>query len=84
MSIRTKVNGALRQDSNTSDLVHKIPRIIQFCSQGSTLQAGSIILTGSPAGVGYFMKPPVFLQPGDKVEITIGKIGTLMHGIKFS
>ena len=84
LALRTKVNGQLRQDSNTSQLVFKIPQIIQFCSQGSTLAAGSVILTGTPSGVGYAMKPPQWLQPGDKVEITIEKIGTLVNRVVFA
>jgi 2-keto-4-pentenoate hydratase/2-oxohepta-3-ene-1,7-dioic acid hydratase in catechol pathway len=63
-------------------MIAKIPEIIEFCSQGTTLQAGSVILTGTPSGVGYAMKPPQWLQHGDQVEITIGPM-TLIHGIEY-
>jgi 2-keto-4-pentenoate hydratase/2-oxohepta-3-ene-1,7-dioic acid hydratase in catechol pathway len=82
LPLLTRVNGELRQDSNTSDMIVKIPEIIEFCSQGTTLQAGSVILTGTPSGVGYAMKPPRWLQPGDQIEITVGPM-TLIHGIKY-
>jgi 2-keto-4-pentenoate hydratase/2-oxohepta-3-ene-1,7-dioic acid hydratase in catechol pathway len=78
------VNNELRQSSDTSQLVFNIPQILQFCSQGSTLAAGSVILTGTPSGVGYAMNPPQFLRPGDKVEITIEKIGTLINGVEYA
>jgi 2-keto-4-pentenoate hydratase/2-oxohepta-3-ene-1,7-dioic acid hydratase in catechol pathway len=77
------VNGELRQNSNTSHMVHNIPQIIQFCSQGTTLGAGSVILTGTPSGVGYAMKPKQWLRPGDKVEIRIEKIGTLLNQVAY-
>ncbi|KIM92924.1 hypothetical protein OIDMADRAFT_184944 [Oidiodendron maius Zn] len=83
MSLTTKVNGKVRQSSNTSKLIFSIPQLIQFLSQGTTLQAGSILLTGTPSGVGSRMKPPQFLEPGDTVEITIGQVGTLVHGISY-
>ena len=82
LSLRTRINGQLRQDGHTSDLFFQIPYIIEFCSQGTTLQAGSVILTGTPGGVGYAMKPPQWLKPGDVVQITIGNM-TLVHGVKY-
>lgn len=84
MSVSTKVNGELRQEGTTSDLLHDIPTIIEFCSQGTTIPAGSVILTGTPGGVGYVMKPPRFLQPGDVIEMTVEQVGTLVHGIRFA
>ena len=84
LSLTTKVNDEVRQTGSTSDFVFDVGQIIEFCSQGSTLYAGSIILTGTPGGVGFAMKPPRFLQPGDRVDITIEGIGTLHHGIKFA
>ena len=82
LSLRTRINGQLRQDGHTSDLFFQIPYIIEFCSQGTTLQAGSVILTGTPGGVGYAMKPPQWLKPGDVVQITIGNM-TLVNGVKY-
>jgi 2-keto-4-pentenoate hydratase/2-oxohepta-3-ene-1,7-dioic acid hydratase in catechol pathway len=83
LSLKTRINGELRQDGNTNDFVHNIPRLIEFCSQGNTLQAGSIIMTGTCSGVGIGLKPPQYLQSGDLVEITFENVGTLRHGIKY-
>ena len=83
LSLLTKVNGEVRQQSNTSELHFDIPAIIEFLSRGHTLHAGTVVLTGTPGGVGFSSKPPKFLKDGDKVEITFGKIGTLVHGIKY-
>ncbi|OAL36451.1 hypothetical protein AYO20_04347 [Fonsecaea nubica] len=81
LALRTKVNGELRQQSTTAELHFKIPALVEFLSRGSTLHAGSIVLTGTPGGVGFSMKPPRFLKEGDAVEIYFGGIGTLRHGI---
>ncbi|KAH8799760.1 hypothetical protein F5884DRAFT_686359 [Xylogone sp. PMI_703] len=79
----TRVNGEIRQQSNTSDLLFNVAQIIEFCSQGTTLQARSVIFTGTPSGVGYTMSPPQWLKPGDQIEITIGPM-TLIHGVKYA
>lgn len=81
LSLLTKVNGEVRQKANTSDMQFDVASIIEFLSRGHTLHAGTVILTGTPGGVGYFLKPPKFLTDGDKVEVTFSKIGTLVHGI---
>ncbi|MET3729038.1 2-keto-4-pentenoate hydratase/2-oxohepta-3-ene-1,7-dioic acid hydratase in catechol pathway [Fictibacillus halophilus] len=81
LSIVTKVNGEIRQNGNTSDLIFDIPTMITELSKGMTLEAGDIIATGTPAGVGKGMKPPVFLKPGDSIEISIEGIGTLRNEI---
>jgi 2-keto-4-pentenoate hydratase/2-oxohepta-3-ene-1,7-dioic acid hydratase in catechol pathway len=81
LSIMTKVNGEVRQDGNTSDFIFDIPTMIAELSRGMTLEAGDIIATGTPAGVGKGMKPPVFLRSGDTIEITIEGIGTLRNEI---
>jgi 2-keto-4-pentenoate hydratase/2-oxohepta-3-ene-1,7-dioic acid hydratase in catechol pathway len=75
------VNGESRQDSNTSNLIFDIPTLIEFLSGSTTLLAGSVILTGTPNGVGMAMKPPRFLQPGDVVEVEIEKIGVLSNPV---
>lgn len=64
-------------------MIFNIPQIIQFCSLGSTIAAGSIILTGTPSGVGYAMDPPNWLRHSDKVEIEIEKIGTLVNSVSY-
>ncbi|MBN8199073.1 fumarylacetoacetate hydrolase family protein [Bacillus sp. NTK034] len=82
LDIQTKVNGELRQSSNTENFIFSIEEIISVLSKGMTLEPGDIIATGTPAGVGKGFKPPRFLQPGDKVEITVEKIGTLTNCIE--
>src|ERR1700733_3475090 len=68
LRLQTWVNGELRQDSNTNDLVFGIDQLVEFISQTNTLQPGDLILTGTPSGVGQAMDPPQFLQPGDVVK----------------
>lgn len=79
LSLRTLVNGEQRQSSNTKELQFNIPEIIEFLSQSSTLHAGSIVLTGTPGGVGFAMKPQVWLKDGDEVQVRFGKVGTLFN-----
>ena len=81
LDIALRVNGELRQQSNTSDLIYKIPDLIEFVSQDLSLKPGDIISTGTPSGVGVFMQPPVFLKPGDEIEITIEGIGSLRNTV---
>jgi acylpyruvate hydrolase len=82
LKIQCWVNGELRQDSNTAEMIYKIPELITFISQTCTLLPGDIISTGTPNGVGVFRKPPVFLQPGDVVEIEIEKLGRLRNTVR--
>ncbi|MGH7144511.1 MAG: fumarylacetoacetate hydrolase family protein [Planctomycetota bacterium] len=79
LAVRCKVNGELRQQSNTADLIHPIGRIIEFITEAMTLEPGDIISTGTPGGVGEHQKPPRFLKPGDVVETTVEGIGTLRN-----
>jgi 2-keto-4-pentenoate hydratase/2-oxohepta-3-ene-1,7-dioic acid hydratase in catechol pathway len=80
LDVRTRVNGELRQNSSTKNMVFNIYEIVHHLSDVMTLETGDIITTGTPAGVGVFMKPkPKFLSPGDLVEIEIEKIGTLRN-----
>lgn len=81
VSIKSYVNGELRQDSNTGFMHFTIPQIISELSQGMTLKAGTIISTGTPAGVGMGFNPPKFLHPGDEVRCEIEGIGTLINTI---
>jgi 2-keto-4-pentenoate hydratase/2-oxohepta-3-ene-1,7-dioic acid hydratase in catechol pathway len=78
--VRCWVNGELRQDGRTTDLIFDIPSLIETCSRGITLLPGDIIATGTPSGVGMGMKPPVFLKAGDTVRIEIDGIGILENG----
>jgi len=79
LDISCKVNGEVRQKSNTKHMIFHIPYIISDLSRGLTLRAGDIILTGTPAGVGMGFDPPRFLKAGDVVECYIEKIGTLVN-----
>ena len=75
--VRCWVNGELRQDARTEDLIFDIPTLIETCSRGITLLPGDIIATGTPAGVGMGMKPPRFLQAGDVVRMEIDGLGVI-------
>lgn len=79
--IQLRVNGELRQDGNTSDMIHSIYEQIAILSQGMTLQCGDVIATGTPDGVGMGMNPPQFLKKGDTVEIYMPAIGKLTNHI---
>lgn len=81
LAITTKVNGEIRQASNTSEMIFDVPTLVSFLSGSNTLLAGTIIMTGTPAGVGVGMNPPQFLQVGDVVEIEIEGIGTLSNPV---
>lgn len=79
----TKVNGEVRQKTSTNDMIWTVAQIIEHLSRGSTLRAGTCIMTGTPSGVGLFMDPPGFLKDGDVVEIEVEKIGALKNKIVF-
>jgi 2-keto-4-pentenoate hydratase/2-oxohepta-3-ene-1,7-dioic acid hydratase in catechol pathway len=75
LRISLTVNGNTMQDSNTSQLIFRIPQLIEFITQSISLEPGDVIATGTPAGVGFARKPPVFLKPGDVMDVHIEKIG---------
>ena len=77
LRITTRLNGAVMQDSNTSNLIFDIPQIIEFVTQNITLVPGDLVLTGTPAGVGAFRTPPVWLRPGDEVTIEVEQVGSV-------
>lgn len=81
LTLTTKVNGEVRQQGNTGDMIFNIPTLISVLSKGMTLEAGDIIATGTPAGVGKGFKPPRYLTKGDVIEISIDQIGTLRNVI---
>ena len=81
LRIQSRVNGELRQDSNTEQFIHGIAEVVSELSRGMTLKAGTIIATGTPAGVGMGFDPPRFLKPGDVVECVIEGIGTLKNPV---
>jgi acylpyruvate hydrolase len=79
--LRTWVNGDLRQDGNTADLIFGIDKLISFITETCTLEPGDLILTGTPAGVGVYMDPPGLLNPGDVVRIEIEGLGAIEHPV---
>ena len=82
LSIETKVNGEIRQSSNTGEMIFSIPTIISTLSKGMTLEPGDIIATGTPSGVGKGFKPPRFLKKGDLVEVEIEALGILTNPLQ--
>lgn len=81
LRISLRLNGKVMQDSNTSNLIFKLPRLIEFLSSVFTLEPGDIIATGTPAGVGFARTPPVWLKPGDDVAVSIEGIGELSNPV---
>jgi 2-keto-4-pentenoate hydratase/2-oxohepta-3-ene-1,7-dioic acid hydratase in catechol pathway len=81
LQLRTWVNGELRQDSRTNDLIFGVDRLIAFISETCTLEPGDLILTGTPSGVGMAMDPPQFLKDGDVVRMEIESLGVIEHTI---
>jgi 2-keto-4-pentenoate hydratase/2-oxohepta-3-ene-1,7-dioic acid hydratase in catechol pathway len=79
LRIQLELNGLIMQDSRTDQLIFKIPQLIAFLSELFTLEPGDIISTGTPPGVGFVRKPPVFLKSGDQVSVIIEKIGRLTN-----
>jgi len=81
LRIRTWVNGELRQDGSTGDMLHSVAKLISWFSRAVTLEPGDVIATGTPAGVGKGFDPPRFLRPGDTVRIAIDAIGAIEHAV---
>jgi len=81
LRITMKVNGTVMQDSNTNQLIFRVPELIEFITKSITLEPGDVIATGTPAGVGFARKPPVFLKPGDTMDVEIERIGGLGNPI---
>jgi 2-keto-4-pentenoate hydratase/2-oxohepta-3-ene-1,7-dioic acid hydratase in catechol pathway len=81
LTLRTKVNGKVMQDSNTSEMIFGVRELIAFLSRSFTLEAGDLILTGTPNGVGVFRNPKVFLQDGDLVSVEIEGIGKIENRV---
>lgn len=81
LSIRLRLNGVLKQDANTNDMIFSVAQIIAVLSAGMTLEPGDIIATGTPSGVGFARNPPEFLKPGDVIETEIEDIGMLRNKV---
>jgi 2-keto-4-pentenoate hydratase/2-oxohepta-3-ene-1,7-dioic acid hydratase in catechol pathway len=81
LRVTCRVNGVTKQDSNTKFLYFKLPRLLHDLSLGMTLEAGDILSTGTPEGVGYARNPPEFLKPGDLLETEVEGIGVMRNPI---
>lgn len=82
LEIACELNGEIMQKSHTSDMIFSVPRLIEYLSEDTTLLPGTVILTGTPSGVGVARDPRVFLKPGDKIRMHIEKIGTLENPVE--
>lgn len=81
LRVRTRVNGRLVQDGSTADMIFPVAQTIAFLSSAMTLEPGDLVVTGTPAGVGFTRKPPLFLRDGDVVEVEIDGLGTLINPV---
>ena len=84
LRIRCLVNGEVRQDSTTADMVFSVAELIAFASEAITLEPGDLLLTGTPGGVGEFREPPVYLRDGDEVTVEIERVGILTNPVRNS
>jgi len=81
LKIESRLNGKVMQSSNTDNLVHRIPAIVAWVTKHLTLYPGDCVMTGTPSGVGVFRKPPVFMKPGDVIEMEIEGLGVLRNPV---
>lgn len=81
LGIQLRLNGQVMQKSNTSNLIFSVEELIAYVSTVCTLSPGDLIFTGTPGGVGFARKPPIFLKPGDAVEVEIERLGTLFNTV---
>lgn len=82
LSVRATLNGELLQNGNTRDMIFNVAKIISYISQGTTLEPGDVIATGTPNGVGDARKPPLYLKRGDVIEIEVGNLGKLINPVE--
>ena len=81
LRIQSRLNGKVMQDSTTAELIFGVRELVSYCSRNMTLLPGTLLLTGTPSGVGFKRVPPVFLKAGDTIEIEIDQIGTLRNSV---
>ncbi len=81
LNLETRLNGQLMQKASLADLCFDVPALIEYCSTFTELQPGDVISTGTPGGVGFARKPPVWLQAGDTIEVAIDGIGVLQNPV---
>ena len=82
LRIRCLVNGEVRQDSTTADMIFSVAELVAFVSEAITLEPGDLLLTGTPDGVGVFRDPPVFLAAGDEVTVEIDGLPSLTNPVR--
>ena len=82
LRVRAILNGETMQDASTADMIFSVAEIISFISQGITLEPGDLILTGTPPGVGFARKPPIFLRAGDEITVEIDGLGSLSNPVR--
>lgn len=82
LELRTRINGESLQSANTRQMSFRIPELLAYISTFTTLQPGDVVATGTPAGVGDKRKPPVYLKPGDQLEVEISEVGRLEVGVR--
>lgn len=83
LRLTTKVNGQLLQDANTNDMIFDVATLIHEISRGTTILPGTLIMTGTPSGVGFARTPPIYLKQGDLVEVEVGHLGILKNKVRF-
>ena len=81
LPVRAVLNGEVMQDSTTANMIFGVAEIVSFVSQGITLEPGDLIITGTPAGVGAFRDPPVWMAPGDEITIEIDGVGSITNPV---
>lgn len=81
LDLTCTLNGEIMQQGNTSRMIFPVDELIAYLSEDTTLLPGTVILTGTPSGVGFTRNPPVFLKPGDIIEMTVEKVGTLRNSV---
>lgn len=81
LQLETRLNGELMQSSSTGDLIFEIPALIEYCSTFTRLEPGDVIATGTPGGVGAARTPPVWMKPGDTIEVSVSEVGQLRNTI---
>jgi 2-keto-4-pentenoate hydratase/2-oxohepta-3-ene-1,7-dioic acid hydratase in catechol pathway len=81
LSIKLRLNGETMQNSRTEQLIFGVPQLIEFLSRSITLEAGDVIATGTPPGVGFARKPPVFIKAGDRMEVEVEGLGVLSNPV---
>ena len=80
--LQTRLNGDVVQSINTSDMVHDVASLISIISEAITLTPGDVIVTGTPAGVGWARKPKLLMRDGDRCEVSVERVGVLVNPIK--